>query len=43
MRLEDSKFRGTNDCNYADDQKGKTKQILGIQEKIDYEQNRNTI
>ncbi len=34
MRLEDPIFRGTNDCDYADEPK---KEISGIQEKIKYE------
>jgi len=34
MRLEDKNFIGTNDCKYADETIKKTKQILGIQEKI---------
>ena len=34
MRLVNPNFRGTNDCEYADE----TQEFLGIQEKINYEQ-----
>ena len=38
MRLEDPNFRGTNNCDYAEDHIKEIKKILGIQEKIEYEQ-----
>lgn len=34
MRLEDINFRGTNECEYADNPIKEIKKILGIQEKI---------
>lgn len=34
MLLEDPNFRGTNECEYADEPIQKIKQILGIQERI---------
>ena len=36
MRLEEPNFKGTNACNYAEDHIKEIKNILGIQEKIEY-------
>jgi hypothetical protein len=34
MRLEAPNFKGTNECDYAEDRIKEIKKILGIQEKI---------
>lgn len=34
MRLEDSNFSGTNECEYSEEPLKEIKQILGIQERI---------